>query len=321
MADNLLIKDGANSNATLRTVDVGTNLHVPLQGRFYPDKADVTGSLAAVGNQVVLDVRNLTGLVIAASAAAVSGCTAVFEGSVNSTNGTDGTWYSISAQRSSALDTFENGWTTLSATPAYMWAMSVAGFSWVRVRCTAIVSGSMAVVLSPCDDLMFPSRAPTAIQVTNGQAAHDAAVAGNPMRVGAKAVTAMPSAVSAANDVADSIATAQGSMIVTLDGVSAQRLRASLALTLTSDVALFVAQGAGIRSHLSDMQIINTGTAVDLIIKDGTTEIWRLPLPQNIPVMLAGLRAPLQSTANTAMNVALSAAGTVRLNAQGFAAV
>lgn len=322
MADNLAIKDGANANATLRTVDIGTNLHVPLHGRFYPDKPDTTGTLAAVGNTVVLDVRNITGLLIGVSTAAVAGCTAVFEASLNSTNGTDGTWYSVSAQRTNAPEIFETGWTTLAATPLYMFAVPVAGISWFRVRCTAITSGSMAVILSPCDDLVFTSRTPAGMQITNGQAAHDVAVIGNPVRTGTKAVLTMPTQVSATNDTADMISTLQGSQIVTMDTVSGTaRLRANLALTLTSDVSLFPAQGANIRSHLCDMQIINTGTAVDLIIKDGTTEIWRLPLPQNIPVMIAGLRAPLQSTANTTMNVALSAAGTVRLNAQGFAAV
>lgn len=154
-----------------------------------------------------------------------------------------------------------------------------------------------------------------------GQAAHDAAVSGNPVRISGKAVNAMPAAVSANNDVADVITTMQGVQVVTNDSVSAQKLRASLALTATADVAIFAAQGANLRGILTDMQIINTGTAVDLIIKDGATVIWQMTLPQNVPIIIDGIRSALQSTANTALNAALSAAGTVRLNAQGYQGV
>ncbi len=184
---------------------------------------------------------------------------------------------------------------------------------------TALTSGSVDVRLSPCEDLVFPSR--TASVTVTGNVAHDGAVSGSPLRIGTKAVTAMPTAVSAANDVADTVSTMQGVPIVTNDSVTGQKLRASLALTATTDTAIFAAQGAGLRGILTDMQIINTGTAVDLIIKDGSTVIWQMTLPQNVPVALNGLRSPLVSTANTALNAALSAAGTVRLNAQGYQAV
>lgn len=99
------------------------------------------------------------------------------------------------------------------------------------------------------------------------------------------------------------------------------RLRNTQALTLTSDVVLFSAAGANRSNNVVDIQAINTGaSAVDLIIKDGATVIWQFTLPVNVPVCL-GFECPLRGTANTAINVALSAAGTVRLNATGFVSV
>lgn len=320
MTDNIEKTTSAKKRIKLRSVDIGGELHVPLHGRFYPDKPDTVGNITANGQTVSINVANITGLVIALrGVTAISGINCTFETSLDSTNGTDGTWFQMQGQRSNSMDVLEVTTGTLSATPTYVWNMPVSGVNWFRVRCTAFTSGTLEVRLSPCDDLMFPSR--TAGVTSTGNVAHDGAVSGNPIRIGTKAVTAMPAVVSATNDVADSISTMQGVPIVTLDTVSAQRLRASLSLTTTSDTAIFAAQGTGLRSVLTDAQIINTGTAVDLIIKDGTTEIWRLTLPQNVPVMLAGLRTGIQSTANTALNAALSAAGTVRVNFQGYQGV
>lgn len=320
MADNFPIKDSVGVTQTLVTRDIGSNVHVPMHGRYYQDRPDVTGALAAINNQVALNVANITGLVIAISTGAASGISGVFEYSLDSTDGTNGVWYQVTAQRSNSLDTFENGFTTLAATPLYTWNLPVAGVNWFRVRCTAWTSGSFNVRISPCDDLMFPSRTPVNVAVI-GPVAHDGVAAGSPVRTGTKAVATMPVAVSATNDVADAISTMQGVPVITLDAVPAQRLRNSLALTLTTDVALFVAQGVGLRSHLTDLQISNTGAAVDLIIKDGTTEIWRLPLQPNSTIVFPGCRSPLMSTANTAMNITLSVAGTVRINAQGYTGV
>ena len=56
---------------------------------------------------------------------------------------------------------------------------------------------------------------------------------------------------------------------------------------------------------------------MDLIVRDGATEVFRLPLPPNVPVIVA-LNCPIRGTANTAVNVALSAAGTVRVNMTAF---
>lgn len=353
MSDNLPIKDGNGANAQVRTKDIGADIHVPFHAlatetgapvtplnplptnREYIDIVDTTGAITASGQTVFLNVAKLPAAVVTLQAAAVAGCNIAFEFSNDSTNGTDGNWYQMMGMRTNAPDLYDQTTGVLGAAPAYGWLFCLTGYSWMRLRSTAFTSGTMNVRISPTADGVVPQfRTPAtqtvavsgtpAVTVSGGvvgSAAHDAAVTGAPVRIAAKAVTAMPAAVSAANDVADMLTTMQGILITTLDSVGAAKTRASLALTLTSDVAVFAAAGAGLSNHLTDLQAINTGASpVDLIIKDGTTAIFTFNLPPNVPVTINGLRSPLRSAANVAINAALSAAGTVRLNAQGFIA-
>ncbi len=94
---------------------------------------------------------------------------------------------------------------------------------------------------------------------------------------------------------------------------------ASLNLTTTTAVAIQVAGGASLKRHITAIQAINTGAAaVDLIILDGATERWRLPLPINVPLTF-DFPTELVTTAATALNANLSAVNTgVRVNAQGY---
>lgn len=166
MADNINIKYGDVDEAKWRTTDTGGDVHVPHHARHYPDIPDTTGALSAVAQTVGRNVTNLTGLVLAAQVSAAAGASAVFEISPDSTDGTNGTWYGVTAPRSNALDTFDAGFTTISATPAYVWYVPVSGINWFRVRMTAITSGAVNIRISPCDDLAFPSRAATSVTAT-----------------------------------------------------------------------------------------------------------------------------------------------------------
>jgi len=69
--------------------------------------------------------------------------TCVFEGSLDSTNGTDGTWFSVQAVRTNA-NTPETTTGALSAAPAYAWEASVNALSYFRLRCTVRTSGTQA---------------------------------------------------------------------------------------------------------------------------------------------------------------------------------
>lgn len=105
----------------------------------------ITDDITAVADTVIADVAKASNLV-AQCYGTFAAVNCIFEGSVNSTNGTDGNWVTIQAVRSSA-NTVETTTGSLSAAPAYGWEMSVNAFAYVRVRCTARTSGTQTWVL------------------------------------------------------------------------------------------------------------------------------------------------------------------------------
>jgi hypothetical protein len=152
-----------------------------------------------------------------------------------------------------------------------------------------------------------------------GTVAVDAAI-GNPVTAGLRASNANIAAMSAAGDSVGWMGTMIGAGIVKPYALAEATFDASLALTTTTAQPIAAAAGAGLKRHLVAGQVINTGAAtVDLIILDGATERWRLPLPVNVPLDLEWpIHIPV--TAATALNANLSAAGTVRANFQGYTA-
>ncbi len=153
----------------------------------------------------------------------------------------------------------------------------------------------------------------------SGTATHDTAITGGPVRIGGRAVSADYTAVGS-GDAADLICTRVGAQIVKPYAIPETEWGASLALTATAAVAVQAAAAAGLKRHMTGFWAINTGAAtVDLILLDGATERVRYPLPVNVPVALT-FPTGLVLTAATALNAALSAAGTVRLNAHGYTA-
>ncbi|QGH73589.1 MAG: hypothetical protein [Siphoviridae sp. ct7UA22] len=278
-------------------------------------KGYMSKALAAVNDTLAMDVGAYESLsfYIAGTFTTLG---LAFEASPNSTNGVDGNWYAIAANRT-VNGMSEAGLSNTSAVPQYGWSVPLAGAGWFRVRCTAIASGSVTVMAMPS----YNSAGFTGI-VINGPTAHDGAITGSPVRVAGKSVTTLPAAVSAASDVTDISLTMQGAVITSTHVAPSARLRNTLLLTTTTDTSLFAAAGAGNVNNLVDLHCINVGaSAVDLIIKDGSTVIWQLPLPPNVPVLL-DWDLPIRGTANTVVNVALSAASTgVRVNATGFVSV
>jgi len=63
-------------------------------------------------------------------------------------------------------------------------------------------------------------------------------------------------------------------------------------------------------------------TASEIVIKDGaSTVIWRMYLAANAPIQSIKFVTPLQSSANSALNVACITTGTqTYINAQGYKA-
>lgn len=288
----------------------------------------ITGVIAASGNAVAMCVRDAGNVMVAMAAVGLSGHNATFEGSLDSTNGTDGNWFTLQAIRSNG-NTVETTTGVLAASPAYAWELSVNAINWVRIRATAHTGGTATYALQgtatatePIPAAVVTGTQPVslaALPVIVGQGAEDAAAAGNAVRVGGKVRTSAPTTF-AAGDAVDVTMGTGGQVLVKKGGLTEASWSASLALTTTAAQVVGAAAGAGLKRHLTALQAINTGGAsVDLIVLDGATVVWRLPLPPNVPVGIM-FDTHLPVTANTALNVNLSAAGTVQFNAQGYTA-
>lgn len=273
----------------------------------------VTGPLTAVAQTLAARCDQAGAVVVAMHTAALANHGVVFEVSLNSTNGTDGNWYAVQATRSDS-GLIETGAAALAATPAFAWEINVNGFRWFRVRCTTHTSGTATWTIQ-----RSILSAETVVSL-GALGAEDAAAVGNAMRVGGRVRTA-PLTTLVANDAADLMMDPAGAAVVKAHAPNGAVWNASVALTTTTPAVVQGAAGAGLHRRITALQAINTGAAVvDLILLDGVTERWRLPLPINVPVSVP-MELPLITTANTALNANLSAAGTVRLNAQGYTSV
>jgi hypothetical protein len=107
-----------------------------------------SGNLTASAQTVIVDVRRSSNVMLhvknTGSVTHAAGQYA-FEGSLDSTNGTDGTWFAVQGIRTNA-NTIETATGTLSMTAgaglAYAWEASVNAIQWFRVRCTTTPTAS-----------------------------------------------------------------------------------------------------------------------------------------------------------------------------------
>ena len=129
---------GADGAYSAIMVDENGRLKVSGQPASYPL---VTGAITAAAQTVFINCSRGSNVVAHMVATTLVGHNASFEGSIDSTNGTDGTWFAIQAVRSNA-NTIELVTGVLAATPVYAWELSVNGLKYMRVRATAHTSGS-----------------------------------------------------------------------------------------------------------------------------------------------------------------------------------
>ena len=106
----------------------------------------VTGNIVANGGTVFANVSRHSN-VMAHCYGTFNTVNCAFEGSLDSTNGSNGNWFAVQAARSST-NTVETTTGNLSAAPAYAWEMSVNALTYVRVRATALTSGTQSWVLN-----------------------------------------------------------------------------------------------------------------------------------------------------------------------------
>lgn len=127
-----------NGDYTILKLDEAGRLKVATQPASYPIVSD---SITANGQIVWAKVDRASNVMLMMNTSALVGHNCAFEGSLDTTNGTDGVWFGVQAIRSNA-NTIENSTGVLAATPAYAWELSVNGLTGIRVRATAHTSGS-----------------------------------------------------------------------------------------------------------------------------------------------------------------------------------
>lgn len=155
------VTDGADATPTGLHTDAAGRLKVSTSASACPV---VTGNLSAAAGAVALDVSRCAGVVVHAKGV-FAGVAAVFEASLDSTNGVDGTWFGAQASRSNA-NIIETATGTMGSSPTYAWELSTNGYRWFRVRHTAWTSGTATWVLSPTTHPTEPVPAIPAHPVT-----------------------------------------------------------------------------------------------------------------------------------------------------------
>jgi hypothetical protein len=163
-----------------------------------------------------------------------------------------------------------------------------------------------------------------------GDAAHDAAVSGNPVLIGIEARAADGTAVSASGDVVRLMGSTLGKPINIPYAIPASTWNYAAAaggLVNTTGVSAKAAAGAGVRNYVTRAQVINSHqtTSTEVMIRDGAagTVLWRGWAQAAGGGVTAVFDPPLRGTANTLIEIAeVTATGTagVLVNLQGFTA-
>lgn len=195
---------------------------------------------------------------------------------------------------------------------------------------TALPAGTNNI--GDVDVLSLPNVTLAAGTNTNevvGDAAHDAAIAGNPVRVAGRGMSADYTAV-ASGDTADFLSSLLGKLISLPYALPANTWNyAAPAGGLVNQTAVTVkaAAGAGIRNYVTSVQIINSHQTIstEIMILDGAagTVLWRGWAQAAGGGISCKFDPPLRGTADTLLEVdEVTATGTAGLliNLQGFVA-
>lgn len=188
--------------------------------------------------------------------------------------------------------------------------VNARGAQWVCLDSTAAQTVTLA--------------AGTATNEVVGDAAHGAAVAGNPVLVGLEGRSTAPTAVDD-GDVVRVLASLLGKQVVLPYAIPANSwsYASPAAVTDTADDEAKGASGAGIRNYVTGVQVFNghDTTGTEVVIKDGSTVIWRGWAEQTGGGCSAKFDPPLRGTANTAVNVAnITNSSSTYFNLQGYSA-
>lgn len=190
---------------------------------------------------------------------------------------------------------------------------------------TATTAGTTNVLLNSVTRLGGRGLFVVGTSQVQGATAHDGVAAGNPVRIGGRAVTSNPT-VSATGDAVDFIATLAGVQVVkpySIPEADWQYESGAGGIINTTDVVARAAGAAGIRNYVTGAQIRNvSAVSTEVVIKDGSTVIWRdFFNANNATARELVFPTPLKGTAATALNVACGTTGAaVFVNLQGYQA-
>lgn len=156
--------------------------------------------------------------------------------------------------------------------------------------------------------------------LTGGGIAHDSADSGNPIKVGAKAKSALSGVtLVASDDRADATADLDGAHITRNNFALGDLVSGNASNTDGASTQVLAAGAAGIKHYITDVTITNTSASnIYVELKDNTTVKWTFPVPANSGVT-HHFASPLAGTAATAWNFDPSAAATtIYCSVSGF---
>lgn len=168
----------------------------------------------------------------------------------------------------------------------------------------------------------------TLTTLANGQTAHSSASTGSPVRISGRVKTTNDTTL-VSGDACDMATTTDGAQVVKTYAppeLDWQYAGVAGGIINTTDVSIKAAAAAGIRNYITSISVQNASatTATEVVIKDGSTVIWRGYVGTSAVLNSAvnvNFPTPLKGTAATALNVAcITTAAAVYVNAQGYSA-
>lgn len=200
---------------------------------------------------------------------------------------------------------------------------------YIRLRISSAVTGGGSVqVISRFSQTSY---SPITVQtfIANGQSAHSAAIAGNPVRTGGAVTTTLDTTLVNA-DSCNTMMTTAGQTITKEFGSAENDWSYAAAsggiVNTTTAVTIKAAGAAGIRNYLPsiDLYAETLGAATEFAIRDGAggTVLWRQKIPTTgMAPFTREFKPPLRGSAATLMEVVTltaSISGAVYFNGDGY---
>ena len=158
-----------------------------------------------------------------------------------------------------------------------------------------------------------------------GNVSHDAADAGNPQKIGAKARTADPTAVSASDRV-DVYADTAGRLVVAPYSLHENLVSGAPAvISGTSSTEVIAAAGSGVRNYITSLSVMNAdasvGTVVAITDGSGGTVLHRGYAAAAGGGYVVTFPSPLRGSANTAIHaICATTSSETYVSASGYKA-